>query len=152
MQVLEDALQPRTPLAPLPFTIQYKILLGGERDKEIKVSCPETQDKHLAMSQNSNLLTHSPPNKHLPQKIIIQQSWHLLPFWERLGFVSQLFVCFFNFKDAVSIFILFQSYLSTVKSLLKGCSHEQVILTCTRLQNMPCTCLRHLRIILAPNS
>ena len=32
------------------------------------MSCPETQDKHLAMSQNSNLLTHSPPNKTSPTK------------------------------------------------------------------------------------
>ena len=103
------------------------------------------------MSQNSNLLTHSPPNKTSPTKnyhpaimapiTLLGKTWICLPI-----------VCFFNFKDAVSIFILFQSYFSTVKSLLKGCSHEQVILTCTRLQNMPCTCPRHLRIILAPNS
>lgn len=75
------------------------------------MSCPETQDKHLAMSQNSNLLTHSPPNKTSPTKnyypAIMAHITLLGKTWICLLIVC-LFV-FFNFKDAVSIFNLFQS-------------------------------------------
>lgn len=51
--------------------------------------CPETQDKHQAMSQNSNLLTHSPPREPSPTKnyhlaimapiTLLRKTWICLP-------------------------------------------------------------------------
>ena len=83
------------------------------------MSCPETQDKHLAMSQNSNLLTHSPPNKTSPTKnyhpaivapiTLLGKTWICLPI-AYLFFILKmlfLFLLFSSLKDQLADFSTF---------------------------------------------
>ena len=85
------------------------------------MSCPETQDKHWAMSQNSNLLTHSPLHEPSPTKnyhlaimapiTLLGKTWICLPivclFFFSILKMPFLFLFFSSLKDQLADFSTF---------------------------------------------